>query len=230
MGKRDKKLVIAIDGFSSTGKSSFAKKIATKLGILYVDSGAMYRAVTLWALENNAINGREPDEEKIREGLSEICIEFRNSSGINHLFLNGIDREEDIRTMEVSSYVSPVSKIGEVREKMVELQRKMAENRSLIMDGRDIGSVVFPDADIKIFMTADPVVRAERRFKELKEKGQRTELDEVIRNINDRDRIDQTREISPLKQAADAVVLDNSEMTIEEQMEWFLQTFEKQLK
>lgn len=230
MGKRDKKLVIAIDGFSSTGKSSFAKKIATKLGILYVDSGAMYRAVTLWALENNAINGREPDEEKIREGLSEICIEFRNSSGINHLFLNGIDREEDIRTMEVSSYVSPVSKIGEVREKMVELQRKMAENRSLIMDGRDIGSVVFPDADIKIFMTADPVVRAERRFKELKEKGQRTELDEVIRNINDRDRIDQTREISPLKQADDAVVLDNSEMTIEEQMEWFLQTFEKQLK
>ncbi|MFW5820170.1 MAG: (d)CMP kinase [Bacteroidota bacterium] len=223
-------IVIAVDGFSSTGKSTFAKAIAEKLGILYVDSGAMYRAVTLWTLENQAVKDGLPEEEKIISHLDNLDISFRKKNGNNHLYLNGADREEDIRSMEVSALVSPVSKIPEVREKMVELQREMSKNRPVIMDGRDIGTVVFPRADIKIFMTAKPEIRAERRFKELKEKGKEVDLQAVIRNINERDHIDQTREVSPLKRAEDAVVLDNSHMTPEEQMDWFLTSFKEVLK
>ncbi len=230
MKKGSENLVIAVDGFSSTGKSTFAKAIAEKLGILYVDSGAMYRAVTLWALENEAVNEGLPDESEIISNLDSLEINFRKKNVNNQLYLNGEDREEDIRSMEVSALVSPVSKIPEVREKLVELQRKMSENRSVIMDGRDIGTVVFPRADIKIFMTADPEIRALRRYKELKEKGKEADLQEVIRNINERDHIDQTREVSPLRKADDAVTLDNSHMTPEEQMEWFLRSFKEILQ
>lgn len=227
MKKGSENLVIALDGFSSTGKSTFAKAIAEKLGLLYVDSGAMYRAVTLWALQNDAVKEGSPDEAEIISNLDSLEIRFKNKDGNSRLFLNGEDCEEDIRSMEVSKLVSPVSKIPEVRKKMVEQQRKMSENRSVIMDGRDIGTVVFPYADIKIFMTADPEIRAERRFKELKEKGKQADLQEVVRNINERDHIDQTREVSPLKKADDAVVLDNSHMTPEEQMKWFLNSFKE---
>lgn len=225
MKKGSDNLVIAVDGFSSTGKSTFAKAIAGKLGLLYVDSGAMYRAVTLWAIENEAIDEGIPDESKIISNLDSLEISFRKKDQNSHLYLNGEDREEDIRSMEVSAMVSPVSKIPGVRKKLVELQRKMSENRSVIMDGRDIGTVVFPNADIKIFMTADPEIRAVRRYKELKEKGKKADLKKVVHNINERDHIDQTREVSPLRKADDAVTLDNSHMTPEEQMEWFLRSF-----
>jgi len=227
MKKKNKILTIAVDGFSSCGKSTFAKRIAEELDILYVDSGAMYRAVTLWAIKNGAVTDGEPDVGRIIEGLDNIQIEFRSSGEGKHanLYLNGIDSEKQIRSMEVSSLVSPVSKIPEVRHKLVELQRKMAENRPVVMDGRDIGSVVFPDADIKIYMTATPEIRAERRYKELQEKGQKADFTEVLKNINDRDHIDQNREVSPLRQAKDALILDNSHMVPDEQMEWFKETF-----
>ncbi len=230
MKKGTENLIIAVDGFSSTGKSSFAKTIAERLELLYIDSGAMYRAVTLWAIRNDAINNDgTPGEDKIISNLDSLVIEFKQSgdSVSSRLFINGEDCEEEIRSMKVSALVSPVSKIPEVRERMVEMQRSMSENRSVIMDGRDIGTVVFPDADIKIFMTADPLIRAERRFKELKEKGQQAELHEVLKNINERDHIDQNREVSPLKKADDAVVLDNSHMTPDEQMKWFMRTFKE---
>ncbi len=227
MRKRSIHLVIAVDGFSSCGKSTFAKRIASELGILYVDSGAMYRAVTLWAIENDAIKDKEPLTEKIIYSLNQINIEFRGGErGLDaSLFLNGKDSEDRIRSMQVSSLVSPVSKIPEVRYRMVELQRKMSEDQSVVMDGRDIGSVVFPEADIKIFMTASPEIRAERRFKEIKEKGQEADFIEVLKNINERDQIDQNREVSPLRQADDATILDNSHMTPDEQMDWFYKMF-----
>jgi len=232
MRTRSKHLVIAVDGFSSCGKSTFAKRIASELGILYVDSGAMYRAVTLWAIDNESIKDGEPVSNRIIENLDKINIEFRGGENGREaqLFLNGKDSEQKIRSMEVSSMVSPVSKIPEVRYRMVELQRNMSENRSVVMDGRDIGSVVFPDADIKIFMTASPEIRAERRFKELKEKGQEADFTEVFNNINERDHIDQNREVSPLIKADDAFILDNSHMIPDEQMEWFYETFNDFLK
>lgn len=229
MKKKEDNLIIAVDGFSSTGKSTFARNIAGKFGLLYVDSGAMYRAVTYWALQNDAVQDGLPDREKILSKLDSLKIEFKKANSENRVYLNGEEIEDQIRSMRVSGLVSPVSKIPEVREKMVELQRDMSENRSVIMDGRDIGTVVFPYADIKIFMTADPQIRAERRYRELKEKGINANIEEVLRNINERDHIDQTREMSPLKKAEDAVVLDNSDMTPEEQMEWFVETFEEVL-
>jgi len=229
MKKKEDNLIIAVDGFSSTGKSTFARKIAGKYDLLYVDSGAMYRAVTYWALQNDAVQDGSPNTEKILSKLDSLKIEFKKENDENRVYLNGEDIEDQIRSMKVSALVSPVSKIPEVRERMVELQRDMSENRSVIMDGRDIGTVVFPDADIKIFMTADPQIRAERRYRELKEKGINADMEEVLQNINERDHIDQTREISPLKKAEDAVVLDNSDMTPEEQMEWFVETFEEVL-
>jgi CMP/dCMP kinase len=216
-------LIIAIDGYSSCGKSSFAKYIASVLNYTYIDSGAMYRAVTLFAIREKILLDDLVDEKRLREELINLDISFEINplTGRKEVYLNGINVEEEIRGMRVSENVSPVSKIAFVRIKMVAYQRKMGENKSVVMDGRDIGTVVFPNADIKLFMTADPFIRAERRFKELQAKGFRTTLDEVEINIRERDFIDQNRDESPLRKADDAIVLDNSYMTIEDQMAWF---------
>jgi len=216
-------LVIALDGHSSTGKSSFARAIAAELGYIYIDSGAMYRAITLFAMRDKIIIDELVDEKKLEQDIDSVMISFvKNAiSGKNEMFLNSENVEEEIRGIKVSEKVSIISKIGFVRKKMVAYQRKMGENKSVVMDGRDIGTVVFPNADIKIFMTADPLIRAERRFKELSDNGVKTSLQEIEHNILERDFIDQNREESPLCKADDALVLDNSYMSREEQMDWF---------
>jgi cytidylate kinase len=221
--KNLKDLVIAIDGHSSGGKSSFAKAIAEKLGLTYVDSGAMYRAVALYALEHRLIEAGKIKEDELIRRLDEIVIGIRyNEERERHeTWLNGRNIEDEIRGVEVSRWASTVSAIPEVRVAMVSLQRKISENRGVVMDGRDIGTVVFPDADIKIFLTAGPEIRAERRYREMIEKGQPATYEEVLENINLRDHQDSTRSASPLKRAEDAVDLDNSRMTLEDQMEWF---------
>ncbi len=229
MKKRSESLTIAVDGYSSCGKSTFAKRIAEALGYVYIDSGAMYRAFTLYCLDEDIIHGGTIDEHRLKESLEKVNIDFVNEEahGSFQVRLNGKIVEDRIRTMEVSQYVSPVSRIGEVREKMVGLQRSMGKKGGVVMDGRDIGTVVFPDADLKIFMTADRHIRAQRRFHELQEKGVKADLDEVEQNISERDHIDETRAISPLKKAGDAVVLDNSHMTVDEQMDWFMDLFKE---
>ena len=229
MKKSKQDLVIAIDGHSSGGKSTYAKTIAKELGITYVDSGAMYRAVTLFAMENNLIRESIIDEKELVSQLDRISIKISfNPEGARYeTWMNGKNIEDDIRTVAVSSHVSPVSKIREVRETLVDLQREMARDKGVVMDGRDIGTVVFPDADIKIYLTAKPEIRAQRRYDELKEKGMEASYDEIHENIMDRDHQDSTRDISPLKKAEDAVELDNSSMTPEEQMVWFKDLFEK---
>lgn len=216
-------IIIAIDGHSSGGKSTFAKAIARELGITYIDSGAMYRAVTLFCLEQGLITDDRINMQGLEDRLDDILIDFRYNNSLmeSETFLNGQNVEEKIRNIEVSKYVSPVSKIGSVREKMVALQRGMATNRSVVMDGRDIGSVVFPQADIKIFLIANEEIRAKRRYDELKQKGVEITLQDVERNISDRDHQDSTREISPLVQPSDAQVLDNSFMSLDDQMAWF---------
>lgn len=222
-------MVIAIDGYSSCGKSSFAKLIAKELDYLYIDSGAMYRAFTLYCLQKGLVIASEPDENKIIPLLQEVNIDFsvNDESKENRIYLNGVDVEEQIRSMAVNDAVSPVSKISSVRAKMVELQRKLSEGRGVVMDGRDIGTVVFPQADIKIFMTAEPAIRAKRRYEELKGKGIDVDAESVERNIRERDYIDENRSQSPLKKAEDAILLDNSHMTISEQMQWFRQLLKK---
>jgi len=219
-----KKIIIAIDGRSSCGKSTLAKSLARALGYMYIDSGAMYRAVTLFALRNGLITDGKVDEEKLLSKMKDLIITFHwdEERGENTTFLNGENVEEEIRQLEVSSHVSPVSTIPGVRHELVKQQRANAKNRGVVMDGRDIGTVVFPGADLKIFLTAAPEIRAQRRFLELKEKGQEVPFKEVLRNVEARDSIDSSREISPLKQAEDAVVLDNSHMTREEQLQWSL--------
>jgi len=216
-------LIIAIDGFSSCGKSTFAKAIAQKLGYAYIDTGAMYRAVTLFALKNGMITDGTIDTHALIGQLDEIHISFRRNSetGENETFLNGLCVERDIRTIAVSDAVSEISAIKEVRQKLVSLQQAMGKDKAIVMDGRDIGTNVFPDADIKIFMTASPEVRTQRRYDELVQKGMPASWDEIAQNLAKRDHIDQTREESPLRQAPDAVVLDNSNMTPDEQMIWF---------
>ncbi len=218
----NKKIIIAVDGFSSCGKSTFARAIAARLGYIFIDSGAMYRAVTLYALRHGAIDGDTLDERRLVSMLGDIDIAFRfnPARGASDLYLNGKNVEREIRSIEVSRWVSRVSGIGSVRRQLVDMQQKMGRARGIVMDGRDIGTVVFPDAELKIFMTADPAVRAMRRYKELKEKGDETPLAEIEENIRSRDLADQTRAISPLRQAPDALVLDNSHMTVEEQMAW----------
>ncbi len=224
-------LTIAVDGYSSCGKSTFARMIARELDYLYIDSGAMYRAVTLLALENHAIEDDRVNEKILHDILEGIDIGFKEINDSEyHIYLNGRDVENDIRGSEVSSNVSLVSKIGIVRDKMVALQRKLSNGRGVVMDGRDIGTVVFPDADIKIFMTADPYVRAERRYKELLEKGYSADFKDVQMNIAERDRIDTSRAISPLQKAEDARVLDNTGITVDEQMKWFNKILEEKLK
>ncbi len=222
-----KKIIIAIDGFSSCGKSTFAKSIAARLGYIFIDTGAMYRAVTLYALEHGAIRSGIADEDRIVALLPDIAITFRFNPqrGASDIYVNGDLVEGKIRTIEVSNCVSAVSSIREVREKLVAMQQQMGERRGVVMDGRDIGTVVFPDAELKIYMTADPKVRAERRYEELRAKGDEVSFDEVLENVISRDEADMHRAISPLRKADDAVVLDNSRMTVGEQMEWFAGEF-----
>ena len=228
MFKKNKKIVIAIDGFSSCGKSTFAKAIAARLGYIFIDTGAMYRSVTLYALEHGAINNGIVDEDALVALLDDITITFRFNPmrGASDIYVNGDLVEGKIRTIEISNLVSPVSSIGKVREKLVAMQQQMGRERGVVMDGRDIGTVVFPDAELKIFMTADPKVRAERRYKELTAKGDEVTMEEILENVISRDKADMTREISPLRQAEDAVVLDNSHMSVEEQMAWFMERYE----
>jgi len=229
--KRRNRAIITVDGYSSCGKSTFAKAIARELDYIYIDSGAMYRAVTLFCVRRGFVSGGVADTAKIIGSLPEIKITFRKNSetGFNETLLNGESVERELRDREVSDNVSAVSTIAEVRAKMVELQRSMGAGGGIVMDGRDIGTVVFPDAPIKIFMTATPAVRAQRRYLELVQKGMPADMKAVENNINDRDRIDSSRDISPLCQADDAVVLDNSEMTPEEQMVWFRKLFKEKL-
>ena len=215
------KIIIAIDGYSSCGKSSFAKLIAGELGYLYIDSGAMYRAVALFALQNELFSEEIIVKERLIKILNEINISFTTNEKGNYTMLNDINVESEIRNIEVSSVVSEISKIPEVRERLVQIQRKTGEKREVVMDGRDIGTVVFPNAEMKIFMTADINIRAKRRFDELKTKGIPASIEEIESNIRDRDHKDMNREISPLRKAKDALVLDNSNITFDEQMYWF---------
>lgn len=223
-GSMKKKLIIAIDGYSSCGKSTFAKAIAKELGYIYIDSGAMYRAVTLFCMEQGYIINGGVDMDGIISELQNIQIEFRYNSTTQgyKTFLNNRDVEEEIRGIEVSSNVSRISQIEEVRTRMVEIQRNIGRFKGIVMDGRDIGTVVFPDADIKIFMTASLDVRAQRRFDELMNKGLRVDFGEVKNNIIARDLSDENRDISPLRRADDAIVLDNTRMSIPEQMKWIM--------
>lgn len=227
MDKSVKKIVIAIDGFSSCGKSTFAKAIAARLGYIFIDTGAMYRAVTLCALNQGLVGEQNVDEAAVVAMLDRVNISFKFNSerGASDVYVNGECVEREIRTIEVSSCVSRISSIREVREKLVALQQQMGCDRGVVMDGRDIGTVVFPDAELKIFMTADPKVRAERRYAELTAKGDKVTMEEILENVISRDNADMTRAISPLRQADDAIVLDNSYMTIAEQMEWFDKEF-----
>ena len=225
---KNRKIVIAIDGFSSCGKSTFAKAIAARLGYIFIDTGAMYRAVTLYALEHGAIRSGIVDEDAVEALLPQIEITFRFNPrrGASDIYVNGDLAEGRIRSIEVSNCVSGVSSIRAVREKLVAMQQSMGRERGVVMDGRDIGTVVFPDAELKIFMTADAEVRAKRRYAELTAKGDDVTLEEIIENVVSRDKADMSRAISPLRQAEDAVVLDNSYMSVEEQMEWFMQRYQ----
>ena len=229
MSDNKHKIIIAIDGFSSCGKSTFAKAIARELGYIFIDTGAMYRAVTLYALEHGAIRSGIVDEDAVVRLLDQIAITFRFNPerGASDIYVNGDLVEGKIRTIEVSNCVSRVSAICEVRAKLVAMQQEMGRRRGVVMDGRDIGTVVFPDAELKIFMTADPRVRACRRYDELRAKGDPVSLEEIERNVRERDKADMGRAISPLRQAEDAIVLDNSCMTVGEQMAWFRKEFEQ---
>lgn len=218
----NKKIVIAIDGHSSCGKSTVAKQLAQQLGYIYLDSGAMYRAVTLFALRNKLASNGIVDQQALISRLAEIKIEFRVSTTTkqNETYLNGENVEEEIRQLPVANHVSPVATIREVRAEMVKQQQLMGQEKGIVMDGRDIGTVVFPNAELKIFMTASPEVRAQRRYDELTAKGQQVSFEEILNNVEERDRIDSNREVSPLKQADDALILDNSHLTREEQLQW----------
>ncbi|MGB0805690.1 MAG: (d)CMP kinase [Salibacteraceae bacterium] len=215
------KINIAIDGFSSCGKSTLAKQLAQQIGYVYVDSGAMYRAVTLFAMRNDYFTGLDLDPSKLISALNQVDVRlsYDSSTQSQITFLNGENVEEEIRKMPVSQRVSQVAVVKEVRERMVFLQQQMALDKGVVMDGRDIGTVVMPNAELKIFMTASPEVRAQRRLDELASKGEKVSFDEVIENLKHRDHIDQTREESPLRQAEDARILDNSNITREEQLE-----------
>lgn len=228
MNQNSRKIVIAIDGFSSCGKSTFAKAIAARLGYIFIDTGAMYRAVTLYALEHGAVVDGEVLSDKVVELLPqiEISFSFNSERGASDIYINGEQVEQKIRSIEVSNLVSNISSIAQVREKLVAMQQGMGQQRGVVMDGRDIGTVVFPDAELKIFMTADPKVRAQRRYDELTAKGDNVTMEEILENVLSRDHADMNREISPLRQADDAIVLDNSHMSVEEQMAWFMERYE----
>ncbi len=224
-----KKITIAIDGFSSCGKSTMAKSLAKEIGYIYIDSGAMYRAVTLYCIENGLIEDGEIRTETLKKDLKRINISFKINAetGQPDTYLNAENVENKIRTMLVSSMVSQVSALDFVRSAMVEQQQKMGKEKGIVMDGRDIGTTVFPDAELKIFVTASAEVRAQRRFDELKSKGQEASYDEILHNVKQRDYLDQNREVSPLRQASDAILLDNSTLTIEEQKAWLINQFNR---
>ena len=219
--------VVAIDGPAGSGKGTITKLVAERLGLVNIDTGAMYRAVTLFAMQNGLITDAGIDEDALHNRMADILITFQlnEETGRPDTYLNGVCVEREIRTMEVSKYVSPIATLGFVREAMVELQRLMGEAKGVIMDGRDIGTVVFPNAELKIFVTASADVRAKRRFDELTAKGETCNFDEILANVVERDRIDSTRAISPLRKADDAIVLDNSNMTIPEQKAWLLEQY-----
>lgn len=219
------KITIAIDGYSSTGKSTVAKQLADYLGYVYVDTGAMYRAVTLFAMQNGIISKDHFDTAKLKESLASIQLKFYKEPSWSraHIFLNGKDVEEKIRNLDVSEFVSPIAAIHEVRAKLVAQQKQMGLEKGVVMDGRDIGTVVFPKAELKIFMNASARERAQRRYKELLERGADIQFDDVLKNIQQRDHIDTTRADSPLVKADDAIEIDNSEMNQEDQFHMVLQ-------
>lgn len=223
-----KKITIAIDGYSSCGKSTMAKDLAREVGYIYVDTGAMYRSVTLYAMRNDLFNADGSiNTGELEQKMGEINISFRLNSetGRPDTYLNGELVEKDIRTMEVSARVSPIAALPFVREALVARQQAMGKEKGIIMDGRDIGTVVFPDAELKIFVTASAEVRAQRRYDELKAKGMPADFDDILKNVKERDYIDSHREVSPLRKADDAIELDNSNMTIAEQKAWLMQKF-----
>jgi CMP/dCMP kinase len=225
----EKKLVIAIDGFSSSGKSTVAKTLAKKLGYIYIDSGAMYRCVTLYALRYNLIGDDFFEKQKLINQLSKIDINFKYNSDTRKYesFMNGENVEREIRGLNVSDFVSLVSTVKEVRQKLVKKQQEMGKKGGIVMDGRDIGTVVFPNADLKIFMKAKPETRAQRRYNELKNKGEKIDYKKILENVKQRDHIDSNREQSPLRKADDAVELDNSNMNPEEQLKWVMNKVNK---
>ncbi|MFA9390048.1 MAG: (d)CMP kinase [Prolixibacteraceae bacterium] len=219
------KIIIAVDGHSSCGKSTLSKQLAQLLKYNYIDTGAMYRAVTLFALRNQLIENREVKTKELINQLPNISITFRfnESEQKSDTILNGENIEQEIRELTVSNNVSPIATIKEVRQAMVILQQEMGKNKGIVMDGRDIGTVVFPQAELKLFMTASPEIRAQRRFDELKAKGSSVSFEEILKNVEERDHMDSTREESPLRKAEDALTLDNSYLTRQEQLDWVLQ-------
>ena len=227
-----KKITIAIDGFSSCGKSTMAKMLAKEVGYIYVDTGAMYRAVTLFAMRNGMIapNG-EVNRDELKQKMQTLRVEFKlnEQTGRAETYLNGENVENEIRGMEVSSHVSAIAAIDFVRTALVEQQQRMGRDKGIVMDGRDIGTVVFPDAELKVFVTASAEIRAQRRFDELKGKGVEANFDEILNNVQQRDYIDSHREVSPLRKAADAIELDNGELTIAQQLQWLVERFEERV-
>ena len=227
-----KKITIAIDGYSSCGKSTMAKDLAREVGYIYIDSGAMYRAVTLYCLQNGLFTEAGIDAAGLEAAMPQIRISFQLNPETQRpmTFLNGENVEDLIRTMEVSNHVSPVAALTFVREAMVKLQQDMGKEKGIVMDGRDIGTAVFPYAELKIFVTASAEIRAQRRYDELKAKGQEASFEEILTNVKERDHIDQNRAVSPLRQAEDALLLDNSHLTIEEQKQWLAERFKEAVK
>lgn len=226
MTKTDKKIIVAIDGYSSTGKSTMAKWLASEIGYRYIDSGAMYRAVTLYALRNGIIDGnRNVDLGRLVEALPAISIDFRRDGDRQQTLLDGEDVEKEIRRMEVSSNVSVIAAVPEVRHRLVAMQRSLGKEGGIVMDGRDIGTTVFPQAEMKVFVTSSAEVRATRRYNELLEKGEKVAYDDVLANVVERDHIDETRKESPLRRADDALLLDNSDLTREQQNKWLIDRF-----
>lgn len=222
------KIIIAIDGYSSSGKSTMAKQLAREIGYRYIDSGAMYRAVTLYAMRHGLIGpDGTVDEPGVVNALENISIDFHVEGERQYTMLNGENVETQIRTLEVSNHVSPIAAIAPVRHALVKMQRAMGKTRGIVMDGRDIGTVVFPDAEMKVFCDASAERRAERRYKELSDKGEQVKYEDVLANVINRDHIDENRAESPLRCADDAVRLDNSRMTIEEQNQWLLDLYNR---
>ena len=224
-----KKITIAIDGFSSCGKSTMAKDLAREIGYIYIDSGAMYRAVTQYSIQNGIFQGERIDAARLQKEIGSIRISFQlnQETGRPDTYLNGVNVEDKIRGIAVSSRVSPIAALGFVREAMVAQQQEMGKSKGIVMDGRDIGTTVFPDAELKIFVTATPEIRAQRRYDELKAKGQEASFNEILENVKQRDYIDQNREVSPLRKADDALLLDNTDMTIPQQKEWLQEQFNR---
>ncbi len=225
-----KKIIIAIDGFSSCGKSTMAKSLAAKIGYTYIDTGAMYRAVALYCLQNGLINGSAIDINELERRINDIQISFKAKNGLSETYLNGENVEQEIRSIEIGNNASIVSALSFVRKALVEQQRTMGKEKGIVMDGRDIGTVVFPDAELKIFVTALPEIRAQRRYDELTAKGKSVMYEDVLAALKERDERDMNRTESPLRQATDALVLDNSYLTIEEQNKWLQDAIDTTLK